>query len=97
MDCWNRSITYLMLNVSYKYGKGVNKKMAVYKVENLTKVNPTRYIEGDLFITKKSAALLLNGKIEPIIKQSDLKGYVKRNDVQKMIDKAMKEGGEKNE
>lgn len=66
--------------------------MAVHKVENLSKVDPSRYIEGDLFISKRSAALLLNGKIEPIVKQSDLKGYVKRNDVQKMIEKAIKEG-----
>lgn len=55
--------------------------MAVHKVENLSKVDTTRYVEGDLFISKRSAALLLNGKLEPI---------VRKNDVQKMIDYAIK-------
>lgn len=68
--------------------------MAIHKVKNLSKVDQTRYIEGDLFITEQSAALLLNGKIEPIVKQSDLKHYVKRNDVRKMINDAMKKVNE---
>jgi len=67
--------------------------MAIHKVESLTKVDPTRYIEGDIFLTKKGAAMLLNGKLETIIKQSDLKNYVKKSDVQEMIDKALKEVG----
>lgn len=67
--------------------------MAIHKVENLSKVDPTRYIEGDIFLAKKTAAMLLNGKLEPIITQSDLKKYVKKSDVQKMIDKALKEVG----
>lgn len=65
--------------------------MSVYKVENLKKVDPTRYIEGDLFITKQSVAVLTNGQVEPLVKQSDLKGYVKKNEVKKMIEKAVKD------
>lgn len=67
--------------------------MAVYEVENFHKIDPARYREGDLFITKKTAALLLNGKMEPIVKQSDLKNYVKKSEIQKLIDKAI--GGAK--
>lgn len=66
--------------------------MAVHKVKNLSKVDPTMYMEGDLFISERSSALLLNGKLEPIVKQSDLKNYVKKKDVQKMIDETLKKG-----
>ena len=69
----------------------------VFQVNNLNKVDTSRYIEGDLFLSEQKAGILHNGKIDPIIKQSDLKGYVKKSDVQKMIDKAMKERGESNE
>lgn len=64
--------------------------MKVSKVSNLTKVDPTRYIEGDVFITEKSIGMLHNGKIEPMVKQSDLKDYVKKKDVVKLIDNELK-------
>lgn len=51
--------------------------MKVYKVKQLNKVNPTKYIEGDFFLTKQSIAMLHNGKIEPLVKQSDIRKIVK--------------------
>ncbi len=50
--------------------------MTVHKVKSLNKVDPTRYMEGDLFITKQSGALLLNGKIEPIVTRSEVKKMI---------------------
>ena len=64
--------------------------MAIHKVDNLTKVNATKYIEGDIFITKSSVAILANGKLKPI---SFNKGLTKK-EVQKMIDDSIKKEGE---
>lgn len=64
--------------------------MKVLKVNDLKKVDPTRYLEGDVFLTGRSIGILHNGKIEPMVKQSDLKEYVKKKDVAKLIDDALK-------
>jgi hypothetical protein len=58
--------------------------MTVHKVENLSKVDPTRYIEGDLFISKRSAAFLLNGKLEPIVTRSDVKKMI-QSELKKVV------------
>lgn len=64
--------------------------MKVLTVNNLEKVDASRYIEGDVFLTEEKIAVLHQGKIEPLVKQSDLKEYVKKKDVVKMIDAALK-------
>ena len=51
--------------------------MNVYQVENMSKVNVSRYIEGDLFITKQRVGILHNGKIESLVKQSDVRKIVR--------------------
>lgn len=67
--------------------------MKILHVTNLKKVDTTRYIEGDLFLTDKQIGILHRGVIEPLVKKSDLNGYVKKADVQKMIDAAIKKEG----
>lgn len=64
--------------------------MKVLTVNSLEKVDPARYIEGDIFLTEKSIGILHKGKIEPMVKQSDLKDYVKKKDVAKMIQDGLK-------
>lgn len=59
--------------------------MKVLQVNNLEKVDPARYIEGDLFLTEEKIGILHKGKIEPMVKQSDLKEYVKKKDVAKIV------------
>lgn len=66
-----------MKNVFYKYGRGVN-KMRVYNVTQLNKVKPSLYIEGDLFLTKQSIGILHNGKMDTLVKQSDVKKMIQR-------------------
>ena len=69
--------------------------MKTVKVNSLKKVDVTRYKEGDLFLTEKEQAILQEGKLDPLVKQSDLKGYIKKKDVQKMIDEAIGKGESK--
>ena len=69
--------------------------MKIIHVTSLKKVDPSRYTEGDIFLSEKEKAILHRGKLDPLVSQSDLKGYVKKKDVQKMIDEAMKKGAEK--
>lgn len=64
--------------------------MKVIPVTKLENVDPTRYIEGDVFISDKHIGVLHQGKIEPLVKQSDLKGYIKKTEVVKLIDAAVK-------
>lgn len=51
--------------------------MSIHKVESLNKVDQTRYIEGDFFLTKQSIGILHNGKIETLVKQSDVRKIVR--------------------
>ena len=61
-----------------------------YQVKNLNKVNTTLYKEGDIFYTKKTAAMLINGKIRPLFaNKPSLENYVRKDEVQKMIDEAI--------
>ena len=42
------------------------KKITAYKVNNLSKVDPRFYVEGDHFITDRSVGILINGKIKTL-------------------------------
>lgn len=55
--------------------------MRTIRVLNFTKVDPSKYIEGDLFLTKKTIGILNNGKIETLMTKSE---------VEKMIQKELK-------
>lgn len=56
----------------------------VYKVDNIQNVNTTHYKEGDVFLTKNTIALLHNGKIEALVKKSDVKKLIK-DEVEKQM------------
>ena len=43
------------------------KKITAYKVNNLSKVDPRFYVEGDHFLTDRSVGILTNGKIKNIL------------------------------
>ena len=69
--------------------------MPTYKVPNLTKVDTTRYKEGDLFFTDKQIGMLIGGSIKRFqMNAPNLKDYVKKEDVQKMIEDALKKEGD---
>lgn len=74
----------LIGNVFYKYGKGVFSKMKTIKVERLNNIDPTKYREGDLFLTDRSVAILHNGKVETLVKQADVRKIV-RDEVKKVL------------
>lgn len=63
--------------------------MAIHQVENISKVDPTKYMDGDLFIGKRSSAILLNGKLETIMTRNEVKKLIQseirkvKKDVQK--------------
>lgn len=58
--------------------------MKTIKVERLTMIDPTKYSEGDLFLTDRSIAILHNGKVETLVKQSDVKKMV-RDEIKKVL------------
>lgn len=62
----------------------------VIPVNDFKKIDKTRYKEGDIFLNKKQFAVLQDGQLEILVKQSDLKEYVKKKDVQKLIDDTLK-------
>src|SRR5699024_6253064 len=87
----------LIKNVFYKSGsREVNKmsnKINCYMVKSLNKVNTTLYREGDIFINNNDVGMLVNGKIKKIgQKNVNLKDYPKIEEVQTMIDEALKGG-----
>lgn len=59
--------------------------MKTIPVTDLKQVNATQYQDGDVFISDKEIGVLHKGKIEPLIMKKDLKEYVKKKDVQKII------------
>lgn len=58
--------------------------MKPIKVNSLNKIDSTKYSEGDLFITNRSVGILQNGKVETLVKQSDVKKMV-REEVKKVL------------
>ena len=48
----------------------------VIKVKKLTGINTTLYKEGTLFSTDRQLGILHNGKIEPLLKRSDVKKMI---------------------
>ena len=60
------------------------------KVESLQKVKTDRYKEGDMFFTDKEVGILINGKIKKL-NTTTMSQYVKKSEVEKMIDDKLKE------
>lgn len=54
------------------------------KVTSLSKIDPTKYKEGTLFLTSQSIAILHNGKVETLVKQSDVRKLI-RDEVKKAV------------
>lgn len=62
------------------------------KVQSLQKVKTDRYKEGDMFFTDKEVGILINGKIKKLNTTTpNMKDYVKKSEVEKMIDDKLKE------
>ena len=62
------------------------------KVGSLQKVKTDRYKEGDMFFTDKEVGILINGKIKKLNTTSpNMSQYVKKSEVEKMIDDKLKE------
>lgn len=72
-------------NVSYKLGEV--DKMDNIKVKSFDIVDTTKYKEGTVFIDDKSNAGILTGGVIRLITD----GGLSRQQVQRMIDKALKE------
>ena len=51
--------------------------MAVYEVNRLDTIDTSHYSNGDIFLTKQSIAIMHNYKIEPLVKQSDVKKMIR--------------------
>lgn len=73
----------------------MGKTVKVYEVDNLNKVDTSKYIEGSIFITNRTVGILVNGRIRTFANNPpNLKNYVKKDEVQKMIDEAFEKRGE---
>lgn len=69
-------------------------RMNVYEVKALNQVNPMNYKNGDLFITNRSIGVLVNGQIKTLETNTpDLRNYVKKDDVIKLIKKELEKNG----
>ena len=57
-----------------------------YKVSNFSKVDTTKYMNGDIFYTDKEVGVLINSKIKKFPSSSpNLKDYVKQSDIENFI------------
>lgn len=65
--------------------------MKVFKVKSFKNIDLTRYSEGNLFIAGDKVSMLVDGKLKNLFYHPTLKDYVKKSEVKKMIDDAMKE------
>src|SRR5699024_9292441 len=70
-----------------------------YKVSNFSKVDTTKYMNGDIFYTDKEVGVLINSKIKKFpastpnlkdyVKQSDIENFITEEDVQILIDESI--------
>ena len=58
--------------------------MDIQKVNQLSKIDTTKYKEGTLFMTSQSIAILHNGKVEQLVKQSQVKKMI-QDEVKKAV------------
>lgn len=65
----------------------MGKKVTAYRVRNLSKIDVTRYKDGDIFLTNRTIGILNNGKIEPLNKNNGLT----KKQVKQMIQEVVKE------
>lgn len=73
----------------------MGKSVKCYKVTNLTRVDTTKYVEGDIFLTGRSVGILVNGQIKTFAASPpNLKNYVKKEDVKKMIQEELEKNGQ---
>ena len=76
----------------------MGKRNKSYEVKNLNKVNTKLYKNGDIFYTDRSIGILHKGKVKTVGSSPDLTDYVKKDEVQAMIDDAINnlggDGGE---
>src|SRR5699024_66375 len=57
-----------------------------YKVSNFSKVDTTKYMNGDIFYTDKEVGDLINSKIKKFPGSTpNLKDYVKQSDIENFI------------
>lgn len=61
-------------------------------VQDLKKIDPSRYTEGQLFLSDKQIGIIHRGKIDPLVKQSEIKNLVTKSQVEKMIQQSQKAG-----
>lgn len=54
----------------------MGKKITAYKVNNLSKVDPRFYVEGDHFITDRSVGILTNGKIKSLQGNENMEAHI---------------------
>src|SRR5699024_10812034 len=69
------------------------------KVSNFSKVDTTKYMNGDIFYTDKEVGVLINSKIKKFppstpslkdyVKQSDIENFITEQDVQTLIDESI--------
>src|SRR5699024_8338202 len=57
-------------------GEQKMKKITAYKVNNLSKVDPRFYVEGDHFITDRSVGILINGKIKTLQGNENMEAHI---------------------
>lgn len=60
--------------------------MRTIQVKSLSKIDPSKYSEGDVFLTDRSVAILQGGKVETLVKQSDIKKII-QNEIKKAVKK----------
>lgn len=66
-------------------------EVTAYRVEDFKKVRTDRYIESDIFYNDKEVGILIDGVIKPLSSgQPNMKNYVKKMEVKKMIEEALK-------
>lgn len=69
----------------------MGKNVKIFNVDNFRKVDTTKYIEGSFFNNGKSLGVLIGGSIKNVPTSTpNLRNYVKKDEVKKMIDEALK-------
>ena len=61
--------------------------MKVTQVNDLRKVDRTRYVDGDLFISGEKVSMLVNGKMKPLFKEVNTKDFIKKSELDAYLKK----------
>lgn len=59
----------------------MSNKVNMISVEDIKKINKTKYKNGDFFLSRSKLYILLDNKLKPLTQNHNMKDYIKKSEL----------------